>query len=331
MVGGTNSDANTDKSVRWTLVIIPLVVFLGLVFYILQPLLFPPPLPADSQPQNSASVADASAALRRQDYALAATLAREVLLRDPTTAEAYLVAGEAALKLGDVETALTYFQGVPKSAKDEYVKGLWSTGSILLYQAKLREAEAKYREVLELDPTNYVAHERLAFILGIEGRRWESVPHLLEPIRQGRIYAEPLMLLGTVDTQNADAEKLIQEARKVNPDDWLPLLGTAGVLVSKGKLDEAEGMLREILRHEPNQLDAHAMLGRIVVETGNAEKFAAWPRSFRLMRSSTPRSGMCWETGHKITGSLKVRRVVSGRRCDRTRIICRPITGWLGC
>jgi tetratricopeptide (TPR) repeat protein len=268
-------DSQSNKAISWWLVLIHVLVFAGLGLYIVEPLLFPPPLPAESE-SISATVEDARAALLRDNYALAETLSREIILENPAAADAYLIAGEAAVKFGDVEAALAYYGAVPKTAREQYVTSRWSMGNVVLYQGKLREAELLFRETLELDPTNIVANERLAFILGVEGRRWESIPYLLEPIRQGSIFMEPLLLLSTVDSRNVEHKQIIEESRKVNPDDWVPLLGPARIKTFGAKFDEAEAMLREILQHAPNQVEAHALLGRILVERGDAEKYRAW-------------------------------------------------------
>ena len=218
-------DSQPKQAFSWWLVLIPALVLVGLGLYIVEPLLFPAPLPAESESGTVPTVDDARALLLRDNYALAEGLARQVILADPTAADAYLIAGEAAVKLGDVDAALAYFGAVPKTAKEQYVTSRWSMGNVVLYQGKLREAEQLFRETLDLDPTNVVACERLAFILGVEGRRWESLPYLLEPIRHGRVFLEPLILLATVDSRNVEYEGIIAHSRKVDPDYWVPLIG----------------------------------------------------------------------------------------------------------
>lgn len=275
------SDANTKQGpgkqlASWWLILIPVAVMGGLLFYIVEPLLFPEPLPPEAEVARTVTIEDAKAALRRGDFVLGGTLAREVLLRDLDAAEAYLIAGEAALRLGDIDAALTYYRGVPRTSPEQYLISLWSIGNVLLHQGDLRQAERLFREVLEQDPSHRIANERLAFILGVDGRRWESVPHLFEPIRQGFIAIEPLLLLGTVDSRNAEHQEIIAQSRKVNPNDWIPLIGTARIMASERNLDGAETLLHDILEHEPDQIEAHALMGRIIVERGDGERFARW-------------------------------------------------------
>ncbi len=270
----TAVDSRQNRVFSWWFVLVPALVLAGVGYYILQPILSPEPLPAGME--MSATVEDARAFLMRDDYALAESLARSVILADPSVADAYLIAGEAALKSGEAEAALAYFTAVPETAQAQYVTSRWSMGNIRLFQGELREAEQLYREALRVDSKSVVACERLAFILGVEGRRRESVPYLLEPIRCGQIYVEPLILLGTVDSRSLEYEGIVEQSRKVDPDYWVPLLGPARVKVYTAKYDEAEAMLREVLRHAPEQVEAHALLGSVVVERHDAENFRAW-------------------------------------------------------
>jgi tetratricopeptide (TPR) repeat protein len=270
------ADKESTKTVSWSLVLIPLIVLAGLGLYIVQPLLFPEPVPVESGPEITATVDDARTALLRNQFAMAETLARKVIVANPAAADAYLIAGEAAFKLSDIQAALTYYQAIPPTAKEQYVKSRRAMGDIVLFQGRLGDAEQLYRDTLVLDPLNVAAHERLAFILGVEGRRWESLPHLAEPIRRGQIFMEPLLLLATADSRSAENEAIIEASKKANPDNWVARIGPARILTYDGKFDEAEAALRAILQHVPEQLEAHALFGRVIVERGDADKFQAW-------------------------------------------------------
>ncbi len=271
-------ETDSKKRFSWVVMLIPVVGLLAVAFYIAEPLIFPAPLPLEIQQELALTIEDAKAALRIKNYPRAAEIAGRLLLSKPTDADALLVAGEAALKMGEVAAALGYYQAVPRSAAAKYVVSRWSMANVYVHQGKLREAEANYREALAEDPQNIVANHGLGFLLGVEGRRWESIPHLLEPIRQGEILMEPLMLLGTIDHRSAEATQLIDLSRKVNPDDWLPALGPARIDLFEGAFDVAEKSLREILQHLPENMEAHALLGLLMAERPeeDTEKFRVW-------------------------------------------------------
>lgn len=291
----TGNSLKSKGATAWPLVVLSVVVLGGVVFYIVQDFLFPPPLTESPGVDVAATLSDARDALARDDIVTAGALAEQVLEKDPQSAQALLIAGEAAVKLGNVAAALRFYGAVPRTDENTYVTSLWSLGNVLMFQGNLREAESRFREALALRPGNLIANERLAFILGVEGRRWESIPYLLEPIRQGSINMEPLMLLATADTKSADFPEIIQKSREVNPDDWVPLIGTARIAIFDGKHTEAEKMLRDILTREPGQLEAHSLLGRLIVESGNAEKFQTWLR--HLPRNAGEHPGIWYAKG----------------------------------
>ena len=311
----------------WILLLIPIVVCVGLGMYVVQPLFFPAAAgrPNVKGTRSAASLADASAALRRKDYEQAGNLARDLLLADPGVADAYLIAGEAALRLGDVETSLIYYGAVPESARPQYITSLWSIGSVCLYQGKLREAEDYFRRTLKLDSAHVLANERLAFILGIEGRRWESVPYLLAPIRAGRISMEQLLLLATVDSRGAEHEELIAASRRVNPDDWVPLIGTARVKFVEGKF----GRIRNAVARSAGPLAGTSW--------PPMPCWDAWSSTAATRRSSRPggrtcrpapwsirTSGSRWACGHRIMVIWQEPCDASGKRSGSTRIISAP-------
>ena len=265
----------------WTAILVSALVIIGIGFYIVEPLLLPAPLPPELQQPPAATLEDAQIALRQHDYSQAVTLARQLLADDPTNSDALLLAGEAAVKMGEVEAALQYYRAVRPGDSDDYVTSLWSAGAIYLRQGKLREAETSFRQAVELDPDNLIANQELGFLLGVEGRRWESIPYLLEPIRQGRILMEPLLLLGTVDHKFVDAKQLVDLSRQAEPDNWVPMIGVASVMLYHRQYDEAEQLLHEIVQHEPQQMEAYALLGRAIVENPehDADQLIAWHES----------------------------------------------------
>ncbi len=291
----------TGRGIPWLLVGLPTLVVVGLVLYIVQPLIFPEPLPEELTSGPVATVEEAKAALRQKDYAMAGTLAYRVLMEDPTSSEACLIAGESAFRLGDYDAALKYYQAVSDSDKKLYVTAQWAAGNVNLAQGRLREAEQLYRRSLSVDPKNIVANERLAFVLGIEGRRWESLSYLFEPIKQGHIAMEPLLLLGAVETMGAEQPELIQTALQSNPKDLLPLIGQAHNEVVKGDLKRAAEILEKVLDSLPGQVEAHSLLGLIYTEFDDPVKWQAWIEQLSPASDTHPDSWLArgiWAQNH---------------------------------
>jgi Tfp pilus assembly protein PilF len=178
--------------------------------------------------------------------------------------------------MGDTDVALEYYLAVENDGKPGYVTSRWAAGNIALVEARLSRAEELFRAALAEDPDNIIAHERLAFIFGVEARHWEALPHLFDPIRQGRIALEPLVLLGAAGSKSVRNTELIFQATEVDPNDPLPSLGLARMYLDNQDLAEAEQLIRDVLHGLPTQIEAHAILGEIVVESGEAAQVQAW-------------------------------------------------------
>ena len=274
---GVKQQAGTSQTkLMWLCVAIVVIVFAGVSFYIIQPLLTSPPLPDLATNREATLIANAQAALKNQDYAVARAMAEEVLATDATLADALLVAGESAARMGETSKALEYYLAVKNDGSDGYVTSRWAAGNIALAEAKLSDAEALFREALAVSPHNVISHERLAFILGVEARHWEAQPHLFDPVRQGRIALEPLILLGVAGARSITNSQMIFQAMEITPDDPLLSLGMARMFLDKGDLAEAKRLVREVLQQRPDQIEAHAILGQVVVQEGDATEVQTW-------------------------------------------------------
>jgi tetratricopeptide (TPR) repeat protein len=260
-------DAKSERGwVWWLAALVATAAVLAVGYYVVEPLLRPE-LASDAELlQAGPQLEEARLALRQEDYQSALLIARRILLEeDPLDVEALLVAGESAMKLGDAASALRFYGSIPQSATAAYVTACWSAAYIHLYQGELRLAEQLFREALQIDPTNVGANQGLGFVLGVEGRRWESVPFLLEPIRQSSIAMEPLILLATIDTRSIESGEVLDAAKEADPSYRVPLIGTALSQLYRKEVDEAETTVRKVLQSAPDQVEAHALLGRILM------------------------------------------------------------------
>ena len=216
-------------------------------------------------------LADARKALAAKNYSAAEDFCLQIISRHGPLPAALLVAGESATKQGRLTEALGYYAQLPTDAGDrESAIGFAAAGDILLHTYHASAAEAQYRRALKIDPQLLFAHDHLGYLLGIEGRRWESLPHLFELLRAERPSIESLRLLGdhgtTID-QTEELEKFCQTA----PDDPLPLLGKARLAIRRTQMVEAKRLLKEILVKAPNQIEAQAELGKLLLSESDPE------------------------------------------------------------
>lgn len=211
----------------------------------------------------------------RGEFAQAEELAGSLLSANPRNSAALLLAGEAATRLGKPEVALKYYDRIPIDSGEDHLKGLWSSGGVLVHLGRLSESEAKFREALKFDPKNEVAHRNLSFILSATGRRYESLPHSLALLKLGVPTLEDLLFLGN-PVHTVDHSDYLNFARKAAPNDPLPTLGMASVAMFHGKFSEASDLLQHTLAHGPHLVEAHAMLGRYYVERNDADAMHKW-------------------------------------------------------
>lgn len=212
--------------------------------------------------------------LTAKDYAAAEDFCLRILDRHGPSADVLLVAGEAATKQGRFADALGYYAQLPPGTDHATAVGYAAAGDILLQTYHASAAEAQYRRALAIDPQLRYARDHLAYLLGIEGRRWESFSHLLELVRANQFSLEHLMLLGN-HALAIDKSEELERFRQAAPDDPLPLLGQARMAIHRSRLPQAKKLLKEVLAKAPDQIEAQAELGQVLLIEGDPE-FERW-------------------------------------------------------
>lgn len=228
-----------------------------------------PPVPTGAE-----LLAQAQAALRRREYPAATELAARIPPEDEHWVRGRLVAGEAALRSGHPDAALVCFAAVPRDGSKTGVLAAISYAEACRDLGRLSDAERAYSYVLEQQPNNTAAHERLAFLYGVAGRRSDALPHYLALLRSGTATLDELVLLGDLERPVDQGEYLEKCARNA-PQDVLVQLGLAAHAASQGLVDEARPQLQAIVERAPELLAAHAVLGELLVDGDDAD-FVAW-------------------------------------------------------
>ena len=213
-------------------------------------------------------------ALAAKDYAAAEDFSLQILARHGSSAPVLLVAGEAATKQGRLAEALGYYAQLPTGADRETALGHSAAGDILLQMHHASAAEAQYRRALAIDPELRYARDHLAYLLGIEGRRWESLPHLFSLLRSNQFSLDHLLLLAN-HAAAIDKSEELKQFRQAAPDDPLPLLGEARVAIHRSQMQTAKGLLKEVLAKSPHEIEAVAELGQVLLNEADPE-FARW-------------------------------------------------------
>lgn len=220
---------------------------------------------------------------RRADYAGVTAATRKILKEQPDNSEAHFLAAEAATRAENLEEAIEHYQAIPASA-DEYVQACWARADLHLFRGEAREAESALRAALNEDPTLARANTKLALLLGAEGRRWESLPYLMRLVRSGSLRIEsrgerpvPLELLYAATLMNPVDPELAEKFFSADPEFLVPLIARAWQLQKANQVREAEVLLRDVIRKHPEQIEAHARLGSLLI--GRHAAFRKWAES----------------------------------------------------
>ncbi|OYV86571.1 MAG: hypothetical protein B7Z73_11530, partial [Planctomycetia bacterium 21-64-5] len=214
-------------------------------------------------------------AMESKRYAAVEGLCQRILSGQPQSPKALLLAGEAATKQDRLTEALAFYDRVAADAGDEAASARTAAGDIWLEIGHASKAEAKYREALEINPRDADAHDHLARLLTLEGRRYESLPHVYELLRQRRATYDILLLAGE-HAQTVEGPEELARLRAAAPDDPGPLIGLARMEMRRKNYAKAAGLSRQVIADAPNYIEAQALLGRALLEGPSDEELAPW-------------------------------------------------------
>ncbi len=223
-----------------------------------------------------------------EQYAAAETRAKEILRHEPRSSGALLIAGEAAVRQSRSEDAIDYFRQVVDDGSADAVHALYRAGERLMTIGLARDAEQCLRRALHHDPGHAQANKKLAVLLQIEGRTWESMPFVRRLLLDGHVAKDNLLMIGAVDTTFVEDYQFVENCLKSDAGNSQVLLGRVRQLLTKSRLQEAELLLQRIVDEHPESIEAQARLGRIFLELGNDAQFLSWQRKLPVGVESHP-------------------------------------------
>jgi len=157
-----------------------------------------------------------------------------------------------------------------------------------LAESRLVEAEGELRAILQEDPDHAQANDMLAMLLNSEGRRWEAAEPMFKILQLGNFSLMHLILLGTLQNEYEDVP-LIEAAMRQWPDEPLPALGLVGSLRRDNKKGrEALALLQTILAKHPEQIEAQAKLGDVLLDLNLESEFCQWNASLPTSAEAHP-------------------------------------------
>lgn len=171
--------------------------------------------------------------------------------------------------------------------KEDKVNVLFLRGDLLEKEKKYDEAEAAFKQVLELDPDNASALNYLGYMLAERGTR-----------------------LG-------EAEEYIKKALEHDPNNGAFLDSLGWVYFRMNKLSEAESNLRRALEHMANDPTVHDHLGDVLFHQGKIkDAMAQWQNSLKQYAASA-KGDQDPEEESKVQKKLEGARVRLARESNR--------------
>jgi tetratricopeptide (TPR) repeat protein len=206
--------------------------------------------------------------------------------------------------MGRLDAALDYYASIPQDGSPEDILAAASRGELARVGGRISAAEFEYDYVLKHDPANALAHERMAFLLQVTGRRWQSVPHLIAILRSGAATREQLTILGDLERPVESAD-FIRQCSATNPEDVLVQLGSAVLDLTRGRSTEASQLVGKVVDRAPHLIAAQALLGELLVG-GDDAAFVAWHSKLPPVAAEYPEIWFVRGLAARRRGNLRV-------------------------
>lgn len=245
------------------------------------------PAPEDPLYSNEAYLRAAEQALVAEDFERALKFASLIQEDSPHVNRSYLISGEACTRLQRLEEAIGFYEKVTGADQEVYLLAQYALAELHRVQGRWEPAYRAYLRVLEGHPNQPESLERVAFLLGICGQRWESVPHLMNLVSAGRWDLQTLAVLTDVE-RPIEQYELVQQAFRAEPKDRMVRLAVASHAFLEGDMQKARTVLEEIIRDYPAWTPPHAMLGEVLFQQNALEDLAWWNSDLPAEAENSP-------------------------------------------
>lgn len=222
------------------------------------------------------AAAAAASALQQNRFDEARRLAGEVLSYRADDSATLLVAARAAVAKADWEDAYELRDRMSPFEQRSAARRLFSKGESSVNAGYARKAENCLRLATILDPNHLDAKFILAFILGAEGRAWEAAPLVRTLIEQNRYGIPQLLLVGGTDEFFINQRLFVDRCLQAVPNDPLPLLASARDAIVNEDPAMALQILEKVLNRVPEQVEALARKGRLLLENHDFDLLRKW-------------------------------------------------------
>ncbi len=200
---------------------------------------------------------------------------QKAMLMDSNHVETIFLAARIMAARGKTREAVGLLDQIPTDHPEAGLAALGQSAEWFCQIGDLSSAEKRLRQLLEKAPGALPAHRLLVRVLNVQGRRWESRSHLYELVRGVNFNRDEIVMM--IDYTEPFIEKEFYEtATKFKPDDPLLKLGTVRHHIYKNRFVDAENLLREINRAQPEFLEAWVWLGHVLAAQEKLEALVEW-------------------------------------------------------
>ena len=159
-------------------------------------------------------------------------------------------------------------------------------GASLLKAGEIEEAEKFLRQTIQLAPTFAKPHEDLGYLLVEQGRAEEALPILNTATRLDSSLERAHLCLGKALAmlgRGKEADVAFEKSFELNP--LSKTLAVAAEHQKAGRLKEAKALYGEILKANPDNVDALRMMGMLALSESQVDKAE---RFFRRAVTNAP-------------------------------------------
>jgi len=212
-------------------------------------------------------------AIKQGEFNAAVGICKEYLAVHPNSVPHRQLLGHVLVRKGDLDEARRQLELAASNAPD-YAAIYEDLGSLEALAGNLDAAVELLRKAVKLDPTITTAHRKLARALADAGRHDEIDSVMEEYLEQNEDAA--LVATGAEHYREGrfdDAESVLVQALRKNPEnvDAMRFLGMTYHSQGK-KMNDAEALLRKATRIAPDFHQAFSNLGRVLIDNDKCDE-----------------------------------------------------------
>lgn len=206
------------------------------------------------------------------DYEQSLQTVEQILSRQPDQPAALVLAGDASFAMEQYDRALDYYRSVPAGPSELAIHAQLRCGRIEMHhRGNAVAAESYFRTALQHDPEDRNGLFQLASLLGIQARRDEAIPIILQLFRQDVFDVDFLTLLESKNGALFNVDEL-QRYQNASPESPGVLVGLAWHARNSGRNEQALELLSRAVSANPQFTEARIVMADLLWQSGQFEE-----------------------------------------------------------